>query len=100
MKKIEERELIELANISGISTFELQKLFAMGIIDESRALDYVIHDKYKKIRHMGKYKPAQIIQRLSEEYHLTISQVQAATDIGDVAFAMNHSSAHRVTEGL
>lgn len=78
MKRIQEKDLSKLSTITGIPLESLSKLHAMGLFDESKIIDILIKDDYKRIRTGGKYSVRVITSALMHEYQVSKGKVQSA----------------------
>ena len=78
MIQLQEKEQAKLAEISGASIYDIQKLYAMRVLNERKAVEYIIRWDYHRIRRLGKYKPGMIIQRLASAYDVTTNQIRSA----------------------
>lgn len=75
--KLTDREFQKLSEETGISQFILQKIYSMELMRDSKITDILIEHDYKILRQQDKYKPSQIITRLSMFYHVTKHRIQA-----------------------
>lgn len=76
--KITEKEFKKLAEETGVSQFDIQKLYAIGLFSERRVLDMLIRYDYTRIKNIDKYKPSQVVKRLSMAYHVSYGTVRKA----------------------
>lgn len=76
MIKLQEHEIQKLSSITELSPMQIQKLLAMGLIDESRALDALILYDFKRIKRRKQYKVGQIIEAVMEKYKVPRSRVE------------------------
>lgn len=78
MIRLKEQDFEKLAEITGISQFDLQKLYAMQLLHDSIVLDLLIKHDFKKLRYQDKFRPTHIIARLSEHYAVSEEKVRNA----------------------
>lgn len=76
MIKLQEQEIHKLSSITELSPMQIQKLLAMGLVDESRALDVLILYDFKRIKRRKQYKVGQIIEAVMEKYKVPRSRVE------------------------
>lgn len=60
MIRLDNNEIEKLSDATGVSVMDLQKLYAMGMLKESAALECLVRYTYGKIKKMGNYTPTQI----------------------------------------
>lgn len=76
--QLTDKEFQKIAAKTGVSQYDLQKLYSMGMLRERGMQDVLIRYDYYKIRSLGKYKPSQIISRLMMFYHVSRDAVAGA----------------------
>lgn len=78
MIRLGDREFSKLSEITGVSDFDLQKLYAMGLLNESLALTHIIKQDFLAIKRMGKYSSSQIAMAVAKKYGVATSRVYNA----------------------
>lgn len=78
MIQLTEKEFVKLSEITGVSHHDLQKLYVMGILNETVTLDHLIKYDFDTIRRKDKYRPGQIITRLADYYTVSKSKIMGA----------------------
>ncbi len=78
MIRLKESDFEKLAEVTGVSQFDLQKLYSMQLLNDSVALDLLIKQDFKRLRHKDKFRAAHIIARLSEHYAVSEEKVRNA----------------------
>lgn len=78
MIRLGEKEIHKLSEITGVSHFDLQKLYTMGVFNESRIFEHLLRYEYHKLTRMGRYRPQHIIMALSAKYDVTPNRVRSA----------------------
>lgn len=76
--QLTDKEYQKIAEEMNVSQYAIQKLHSIGALRENVLLDLLIRHDYKIIHRRTKYKPSQIITRLSMFYHVTREKVKAA----------------------
>lgn len=76
--QLTDKEFQKIAIQTGVSQYNLQKLYSMGALRERGLLNLLICYDYNKIKSLGKYKPGQIISRLMMFYHVSREIVTCA----------------------
>lgn len=71
MIELKDDEIKKVAEITGVSYYDIQKLYTMGLLHESNTLDYIVKHDFESIRKMGKYRTSQIVQRICMKYHIS-----------------------------
>ncbi len=69
--QLTDKEFQKLAAQTGVSQYDIQKLYSMGVLRERGLQELLIRYDYDKIRSLGKYRPSQIISRLVMYYHVS-----------------------------
>lgn len=69
-RKITDKEYQKLADETGVSQYDLQKLNSMGLLRDNVMRDLLISHDYKKVKRTQIYNPSQIITRLAMFYHV------------------------------
>ena len=80
--QLTDNEFRKLAEQTGISQYDLQKLYSMNMLKERSILDLLIRHDYHVINRLGKYKPAQIFSRLAMYYHVSVTKISSAVYVG------------------
>lgn len=78
MIRLGDREFGKLSEITGVSDFDLQKLYSIGLLNEGLSLTHIIKHDYNTIRRMGKYSGSQIAMAIAKKYGVTTSRVYNA----------------------
>ena len=78
MIQLQEKELLKLAEVTGVPYQNIEKLYAMRIINEALAFDFIIRSDFDKIKKTGKYRSGQIVCRLSQAYCVSENKVRSA----------------------
>lgn len=78
MIQLGDREIHKLSEITGVSHFDLQKLYSMGILHEERTFEHLIKHDFTNLSKMGKYKPGQIMVALAHKYAVTMNKVRSS----------------------
>lgn len=78
MIQLGDKEIHKLSEITGVSHFDLQKLYTMGILHEAHTLEHLLRHEYAKLSRMGKYRPGHIITALSAKYDVSTNKVRSA----------------------
>lgn len=68
--ELTDREFQKLAEQTGISQYDLQKLYSMGLLRDRGVMNVLMRYDYHKISRFGKYTPGQIYSRLAMFYHI------------------------------
>lgn len=76
MIRLQESEIQKLASITELTPMQIQKLLAMGLVDENRALDALVLYDFKRIKRRKQYKVGQIIEAVMEKYKVPRSRVE------------------------
>lgn len=71
MIRLDENDISKLAEATGVSVIDLQKLYVMGLLKESAVIGSLVRYDYNQIKKMGKYTPAQIFFALTSKYQIT-----------------------------
>lgn len=71
MIRLDNNEIEKLSDATGVSVMDLQKLYAMGMLKESAALECLVRYTYGKIKKMGNYTPTQIFFMLTNKYKIS-----------------------------
>lgn len=75
MIKFQSPEIQKLSAITGSSPIQIQNLVAMGLINESRALDFLINYDFTRIKRRQQYKVKEIVQALADRYNVPTTRV-------------------------
>lgn len=78
MIRLKEHDFEKLAEATGISQFDLQKLYSMQLLNDAIALDLLIKHDFIRLRHKDKFKASHVISRLSEHYAVSQMKVKNA----------------------
>lgn len=78
MIRLKEQDFEKLAEATGVSQFDLQKLYSMQLLHDSVALDLLIKHDFKRLRYKDKFRTAHIVARLSEYYAVSQEKVRNA----------------------
>lgn len=78
MRKIYEKDLEKLARIADLPLVDIQKIHALGIIDETKALDRMIKYDYRRAKATGRYTVKQIVMALVDKYGVSHSRITSA----------------------
>ena len=76
MIEFREKEIEKLSAITSLTPMQVQNLLAMGLIDDSKALDTLILYDFRRIKRRRLYRVGQIIEALVEKYKTCPSRVQ------------------------
>ena len=83
--KLTDKEFQKLAEDTGVSEYDLQKLHSMGMLKETIMLDHLICHDFNKVKRMDKYRTSQIITRLAMFYHVSKDRIANAINRKRVA---------------
>ena len=78
MIRLKEQDFEKLTEMTGVSQFDLQKLYAMQLLHDALVLDMLIKYDFKKLGYQDKFRSAHIIARLSEHYGVSEEKVRNA----------------------
>lgn len=76
--KLTDTEFRKLSEETGVSQFDIEKLYAMKLMQDSMILNYLIRHDFYAVKRLGRYKPSQIVTRIVMFYHVTRTRVIAA----------------------
>lgn len=76
--QLTDKEFQKLAEETGVSQYDLQKLNSMGILQDPVLLDLLIQHDFKIVKRADKYRTSQIITRLAMFYHVNRTRVMNA----------------------
>lgn len=83
--QLTDREFNKLAEDVGVSAYDLQKLYAIGLLHAPSVLDFLIHRDFKKIKRRDKYQTSQVVARLAMYYNVSRDKVLNAVHLKRVA---------------
>lgn len=76
--QLTDKEFQKLSQETGVLQYDIQKLYSMGIMKDGPLMDLLIRHDFKAVRQKGKYRPSQIVTRLTMFYHVSRERVLAA----------------------
>ncbi len=71
-----DEEYIKLSEVTGVPLLDIQKLDAMGLLDNKVAVKMVLEYEYKHQRKTNKVLPKLIIQAIANKYGMTTERVK------------------------
>lgn len=78
MISLRDKDFDKLAVSLDIPRHHLEKLYTLGFIKDSRALDEIIYHDFHRLRRLGKYTPQQVVTAICSEYQVGVSKVREA----------------------
>lgn len=69
--KLSEAEFQKLAEETGVSQYDIEKLYSMGLMKDSVVLEFLIRYDFFKVKRSGKYRTSQIVARIAMFYHVS-----------------------------
>ena len=76
--KLSEAEFQKLAEETGVSQYDIEKLYSMGLIRDNKVLDFLIRHDFFKVKRSDKYRTSQIVTRIAMFYHVAETRVYNA----------------------
>lgn len=76
--QLTDKEFQKLSKETGVSQYDIQKLYSMGIMKDAPLRDLLIRHDFRAVRQKGRYRPSQIVTRLMLFYHVPRSRVLTA----------------------
>jgi len=78
MRRLTEKHISKLAVAAGVPEADVMKLHSLGLIDEPRAIDFLIKSDFRRVKARNQYTVKQIVMALKEEYDVPASRVTQA----------------------
>ena len=72
------KDFRKLAKETGVTAFQLEKMYAMGLLRTARITDLLIRYDYKEIMRSGRYTREQVVMRLMAYYQAGQSKINDA----------------------
>lgn len=76
--QLTEREFNKLSEEVGVSRYDLERLYSIGLLHNNVVLDFLIRHDFHWIKRKGKYKTAQVVTRLAMFYNVSKNRVYNA----------------------
>ena len=76
--QLTDKEFQKLSEETGVSQYDIQKLYSMGILRDYSLVSLLIRHDFNAVRRKGRYRPAQIVTRLMMFYHVSRTRVLTA----------------------
>lgn len=100
MTELKDEEFQKVAEVTGVSAFDLQKLYSMGMFRESMLLDTLIRYDFKKLKAMDKYRTTHIIMRLMDKYHVSRDKVATAVSFKNKRYLYCQKCGKRIGKAM
>lgn len=78
MIRLRQKEIDKLSIITQLPQHDIEKMLAMGLVNEPIAIDLLVVYDWKRLKKEKKYTVKQITQALMNEYDISRTKVQSA----------------------